>query len=168
MYTLAVIQLKTGLLVFIFVASAQLSAQDTLDEAQLSTLKPLVTNNSAPLVDNGPVLLQFWASWCHSCAGIMWDMDELLQTYSSIQYLAVSLDEDPKNAREYITRHALFEKYSDRYFHDENKQLAGQLGVETVPTILLISSNGDVMVRKTGHLNSQDKQDLVRAIKSGL
>jgi thiol-disulfide isomerase/thioredoxin len=150
--------IKTGLLIIVFLTSTALCAQDRLDNAQLKTLKPLVTNNNAAMVDDEPVLLQFWASWCYSCAGIMWDMDELMQIYSSLQYLAVSLDEDPQNARDYITKHALFEKYSDRYFHDENKVLAGQMGVETVPTILLISGNGEVLVRKTGHLNSKDKR----------
>jgi thiol-disulfide isomerase/thioredoxin len=163
-----VIPIKTGLLILILLASTTLSAQDRLDNTQLKTLKPLVADNSATMVGAEPVLLQFWASWCHSCAGIMWDMDELMQTYSSIQYLAVSLDEDPQNARDYIRQHALFEKYSDRYFHDENKVLAGQMGVETVPTILLIDGNGEVVVRKTGHLNSKDKQDLVSAMKTGL
>ena len=98
----------------------------------------------------------------------MFDMDELLRANQGIQYVAVSLDEERQDAHDYITRHALYEKYADRYFHDGGKSLSGELGVKTVPTILLLGRNGDVLVRKSGHLNSKDKQELSAGMKAAL
>lgn len=114
----------------------------------------------------GKLLLQFWASWCHSCGALMWDMDELVSRNSGIKYVAVSLDDDIAAARHYIRKHRLYEKYSDRYFIDSDKRLSESLGVATVPSIFLVDENGTILLRKSGHLNSADLQEFAAAIRS--
>lgn len=116
--------------------------------------------------DGETLLLQFWASWCHSCGGIMWEMDELVSQTSGLRYIAVSLDERPADAREYIRAHKLFEKYSDRYFVDADKELSASLGVTTVPTVLLVDAEGRILARKSGHLNSADLNELQAAARA--
>ena len=43
-------------------------------------------------------LIQFWASWCHSCGTILWDFDQLLSQHSTVEYIAVSIDEEATDA----------------------------------------------------------------------
>ena len=112
------------------------------------------------------LLLQFWASWCHSCSSLMWDMDELVTANDGVHYVAVSIDDVPDDARVYIRKHRLYEKYSDRYFLDSDKQLSQSLGVNTVPSIFLVDSDGTVLVRKSGHLNSADLRDFVTGMRN--
>lgn len=115
--------------------------------------------------DGEALLLQFWASWCHSCGALMWDMDELVSRNDGLQYVAVSIDDDLDAARVYIRKHGLFEKYHDRYFVDSGKALSTSLDVKTVPTVLVVNRDGDVLVRKSGHLNAADFQDIVTAAR---
>jgi thiol-disulfide isomerase/thioredoxin len=112
------------------------------------------------------LLLQFWASWCHSCGSLMWDMDELVTRNEGVHYIAVSIDDVPEDARVYVRKHRLYEKYSDRYFLDAGKKLSQSLGVNTVPTIFLVDSEGRVLVRKSGHLNSTDLRDFVSGMQN--
>lgn len=114
--------------------------------------------------DDEVLLLQFWASWCHSCGSLMWDMDDIASRYGRVRYIAVSLDDDVAAAKSYIRKHKLYSKYSDRYFVDGGKALSSSLDIETVPSILVVSSAGDVRLRKTGHLNSSDLRDIVAAV----
>ena len=95
----------------------------------------------------------------------MWDMDELTSRNEGVRYIAVSIDDDKDAARAYIRRHGLYEKYSDRYFVDAERTLSGVLGILTVPTILLIDSDGGVLVRKSGHLNAADYRDFTQAMQ---
>jgi thiol-disulfide isomerase/thioredoxin len=111
------------------------------------------------------LLLQFWASWCHSCGTIMWDMDQLVTQNPGLKYIAVSLDDDFDDARSYIRKHSLYEKYSDRYFFDSDKQFSVSIGVITVPTIVLVDEHGQILVEKIGHIGSVDLQDLVSAVR---
>ena len=111
------------------------------------------------------LLLQFWASWCHSCGTIMWDMDELVTQNPGLKYIAVSLDDEFDDARSYIRKHSLYEKYSDRYFIDSDKQFSESIGVITVPTIILVDEHGKILVEKIGHIGSTDLLDLVTAVR---
>ena len=116
-------------------------------------------------VDGEILLIQFWASWCHSCGSIMWDMDDLVSRYGHVKYIAVSLDDQATDATRYIRQHPLYKKYRGRYFIDSTKRIAGVLDVATVPTLLLVDSNGRILVRKHGHLNSADLKDFAVAMQ---
>ena len=148
-------------------ASLLIGAQPSIDKLPFSQLQPLGdTPSNTAVISEKPLLLQFWASWCHSCSAIMFDLDELLQKYPDTDYLAVSLDEKQVDAKQYISKHKLYQKYNDRYFIDEGKILATKLGVETVPTIILIDAAGNEVVRKSGHLNSADLQQFSAGMKA--
>ncbi len=115
--------------------------------------------------DDELLLLQFWASWCHSCGSLMWDMDEIASRGKRVKYVAVSLDDDREAAATYIRKHQLFPKYSDRYFLDSSKSLSSALDIQTVPSIVLVNASGDVLLAKSGHLNSTDLNDIVTVIR---
>jgi thiol-disulfide isomerase/thioredoxin len=154
--------LLTGLLL---AAPAALASADSVDFALLDDVLPIGEDTIDPRPAAGEVLLlQFWASWCHSCGSLMWDMDDIASRHENVRYIAVSLDDDADAARAYIRKHKLYSKYSDRYFVDAGKTLASSLDIETVPSILVVSVAGDVSLRKSGHLNSSDLRDIVTAI----
>ena len=136
-----------------------------LDYSLLEAADPIGDGAIEPRPDKGgTLLLQFWASWCHSCASLMWDMDERATDNAGVTYVAVSIDDAVADARNYIRRHRLYEKYSTRYFVDSGKALSGSLNVTTVPTILLVDAEGNVLVRKSGHLNGADLREFVMAM----
>lgn len=155
-----------ALAVSLFATQGTFADDATLDFDLLGRIAPLGGSTAAaePPAD-GPLLLQFWASWCHSCGALMWDMDEIVSRHEQLEYLAVSLDEDAEAAENYVRKLALAEKHAGSYFLDAEKALAASLGVETVPSILLVAPDGEVLVHKSGHLNSTDLHDLVSAIE---
>lgn len=138
----------------------------TIDFGLLNEISPLGSASEVPDVPaDGVLLLQFWASWCHSCGSLMWDMDEIVSANDSVSYLAVSLDDESEAASQYIRKHKLYGKYKDRYFIDLDKALSASLDIQTVPSILVVSPGGAVLVHKSGHLNSTDLHDIANAIR---
>jgi len=146
------------------VAVAAVSDDDRLPLAQLQSLGH--SDGYVAKFQGKPVLLQFWASWCHSCSSIMFDLDKLLKLYPDTDYLAVSMDEERDDALQYIQKHALYKKYNDHFFLDYDKILATKLGVETVPTVILFDAERNEVVRRSGHLNSNDLLQLSAGMKS--
>ena len=150
--------------------SAAGMAADTKQRLDFDLLNEPVAISATPADPrpgtNEVLLLQFWASWCHSCASLMWDMDELVSQNAGVNYIAVSLDDEFSDAKDYIIKHKLYDKYSDRYFVDSDKRLSVSLGVETVPSIMLVDGDGNILVRKAGHLNGADLRDFVTAIRT--
>lgn len=119
-----------------------------------------------PAAQQVPVLLQFWASWCHSCGGLMWELDRLAAAHPQVPYLAVSIDADRRDA-ERATAHPLHAQHPDRYLHDGDGALARRLAVQVVPTLVVLDASGRERLRHVGHVNSTDLQRL-RAVLAGL
>ena len=122
------------------------------------------TKSGAETGDAERVLLQFWASWCHSCGSIMWDLDELVARKSNVRYMAVSVDEERSAAQAYLEKHPLYDRHSERYFFDDGGRLASALDVDTVPNIFVLDGDGNILEHRTGHLNSSDLQALSVAL----
>jgi thiol-disulfide isomerase/thioredoxin len=149
-------------------ASPCVAGNARVDFDLLDGIQPLGEAGAVPdAPTDGVLLLQFWASWCHSCGSLMWDLDDILSANAGVSYLAVSLDEESEPAASYIRKHKLYDKYKDRYFIDLDRTLSTSLGIETVPSILVVAPGGDILLYKSGHLNSTDLGEIVGAIRQG-
>jgi thiol-disulfide isomerase/thioredoxin len=106
-----------------------------------------------------PVLLQFWASWCNSCGGLLWDIDRLLAGFPSIGYFAVSIDAELADARKIVV-HPLYGRVPTRFAHDSAGDLQRAFDIRVSPSLLLLDADGAVQWRHVGHVNSDDLQRL--------
>ena len=157
-----------GIIVAMLLALPAVAGNARVDPGLFDKIEPLGDAGATPHAPvDGVLLLQFWASWCHSCGSLMWDMDDIVSANDGVTYLAVSLDDERGPAASYIRKHKLYDKYKDRYFIDTDKALSTSLGIETVPSILVVSPAGNVLLQKSGHLNSSDLNDIVGAIRQG-
>jgi thiol-disulfide isomerase/thioredoxin len=155
-------------IVAMLLASPGVAGNARIDFGLFEEIEPLGDASAAPDAPAaGVLLLQFWASWCHSCGSLMWDMDDIVSANDGVSYLAVSLDDERGPAARYIRKHRLYDKYKDRFFIDTGKALSTSLGIETVPSILVVGPAGDILLQKSGHLNSSDLNDIVGAIRQG-
>lgn len=138
-----------------------------VDLALLDGLDPLAAESAETRpAGTDLLLLQFWASWCHSCGALMWDLDEILSRRVGVGYLAISIDDDEAAARGYIERHGLFAKYRDRYFMDTDRKLSASLDISAVPVVMLVDSQGNVLASAFGHLNSTDLRNFANAMSN--
>lgn len=103
----------------------------------------------------GPWLIQFWASWCRSCSEVFYDASKLRSKFN-IRYITVSLDENPNHASSYIGRHPLKDTLIGSSFSDAAGTFSNKWKVESVPTLLVIGSNGKELARLEGHYSDAE------------
>jgi thiol-disulfide isomerase/thioredoxin len=103
------------------------------------------------LLVTGPVVLNFWATWCRPCRI---EMPHLQRIYTELEpagvhFAAVSLDQAkhiPK-VKEYVSK----QKISIPVYHDTDYALAKLFRVMGIPTTVLLDQDGEVHHRTRGY-----------------
>ncbi len=107
-----------------------------------------------------PVLLDFWATWCGPCQMEVPIVDRIAQRYGSqgLTVVGVNTSDEAGNAAPYAKRHHL----SFPIAYDEGQHAAAAYGVETLPTLVLISKTGEVVAVHRGIASDSELDDLVK------
>ena len=100
------------------------------------------------------VLLNFWASWCPPCRAEMPSMGKLSQALDGTDFvmLPVNVGENNRTVKRFI------EKFSIGFpvYFDETAAGAADIGVNTLPTSLMINRDGKVLSVVNGSLDWDD------------
>jgi peroxiredoxin len=96
------------------------------------------------------VVVAFWASWCGPCR---LEMPSLIQFYkknhsdsSDFEILAVSIDENPREASNFATA----QKLNFPVLLDPAQKMATDYEVEGIPTMFVIGKDGKIIFGHTG------------------
>lgn len=108
---------------------------------------PLVLDS---LRARGPVILDFWATWCKPCAAASAGLEGLYRRYApnGVTVVGISVD-GPRNfskVRPFVREHGLTFPIA----LDEDGDLQGRLQVQSVPTTVLVDTAGFVVRRVEG------------------
>ncbi len=89
------------------------------------------------------VVLHFWASWCGPCRRELPDIQALHLELAKRggRVVAVSIDEDPRNAADFAARYAP----SLPIYHDLPTGIAKALDLPALPYTVVLDRNGSVM-----------------------
>jgi thiol-disulfide isomerase/thioredoxin len=108
-------------------------------------------------LNKGPVLINFWATWCAPCKKEMVHLNILQKKYSKegLSILAVSTDSQKSlsKVRSYIRTR----KYSFDIILDPNEQLFKRMNASIMPTDILIGKDGKILWRHYGYLPGDEK-----------
>ena len=104
------------------------------------------------------VLVQFWASWCVGCDRTMRMMQLWKQKHRlDVNYVTVSVDDSIADADRFFSdKSPSFQAFKKFSYFDMDAHLATELGVSAVPSTLLISADGKILYRITGHPSVKD------------
>jgi cytochrome c biogenesis protein CcmG/thiol:disulfide interchange protein DsbE len=103
------------------------------------------------LLDEGPLVLDFWATWCRPCRVEMPKIQKIYEELAGekVHFAAVSLDtRQSKNRVEaYIRQNAV----SIPVYRDPEGRLARKFKVTAIPTTILIDQRGEVAYQTRGY-----------------
>src|SRR5690606_7571287 len=94
------------------------------------------------------VAIHYWASWCEPCKQDMEQLRDLLARYGRKKFAVagVNLDDNPRAAATFLQQ----QKMSWPQLHDAGgleSNLAKQMGIFTLPVMLLVDEQGKVINR---------------------
>ncbi|MAD47293.1 MAG: redoxin [Oceanospirillaceae bacterium] len=127
----------------------------TLFSRLLATVAALLLSFSALAADinfdqlKGKVVyLDFWASWCGPCRDSFPWMEAMHKKYAAqgLEIIAVNLDQEPELAQKFLKQYAP----DFRIEYDAKGEMAGQFGVDTMPTSFVIGRDGKARKKHKG------------------
>jgi cytochrome c biogenesis protein CcmG/thiol:disulfide interchange protein DsbE len=96
------------------------------------------------------LVVSFWASWCGPCRMELPELEAFYEKYhaeGTFEVLAISTDEDPKEAERYVRE----SKLSFPVLWDENGKTEDAFRVESIPKLFVIDENGKVIFAEDGY-----------------
>jgi thiol-disulfide isomerase/thioredoxin len=122
---------------------------DTVPDFKLPDLdnKPVQLKN---LLQRGPVLIDFWATWCKPCVKYFPVLQSWHEKYGAAGLAVIAINEDGPRSLAKVKPFARSLNVSFTILVDENSEVMRRLRVQNLPASLLIARDGTVSARHTG------------------
>ena len=116
------------------------------------------------ILKDGPVLINFWASWCAPCKKEMRYLNRFQKKYDNFTVIAISEDKTRSFSR--VKSIIRSNNYNFIIGLDPNGLLFKQLGAHVVPTNILIDIDRTILWQHEGYLPGDEKIMELEIIKA--
>ena len=110
------------------------------------------------LLEEGPLLVDFWATWCAPCKKEMIFLEEFHQKYNEegFQVLAISTD-SPKSMSK-VKSYIRAKRYTFMVGLDPNQEIAKKMNALLMPTTLILNKDRKVSWYHQGFIPGDEKE----------
>ena len=115
----------------------------------------------------GPVLINFWATWCSPCKKEMVYLDKFERKYKDEGLSILSISVDSQKSLSHVRSYIRANDYIYDVFLDPNRQVFKKLNGNLMPTNVLIDSEGKVLWRHYGYIPG-DEENMDLQLRSAL
>jgi len=118
----------------------------------------------ATLAADGPVLLDFWATWCSPCRRSLPHYQRLAEAYAEAGLRVITVSQDTPRLRRRIAPTLESIGVSLPVLLDPQEELGRELGVLSLPTTFLVAKGGEISMGHLGFVDG-DEVELERQIR---
>ncbi|MFL3052353.1 MAG: TlpA disulfide reductase family protein [Candidatus Neomarinimicrobiota bacterium] len=119
-------------------------------------------------LNDGPVLINFWATWCGPCKKEMLHLDRLSKEYKKEGFSILSISIDTQRSLSEVKRFVRSKKYAFEVFVDPNQQIFKKLNGNIMPTNVLIDQDGQVVWMHYGYMPGDEiimEKEIIELLK---
>lgn len=110
------------------------------------------------LLEKGPVLVDFWATWCKPCIKAFPELEAMYQKYKDKGLTVVGINTDGPRSQAKVKPFVDNLKISFPILVDLNGDVMRQYRVMVLPTTFLIAPDGKILKTSTGYLPRKMKK----------
>lgn len=104
------------------------------------------------LIKQGPVLLDFWATWCSPCLKEMVHLQRFHEQYEGYGLTILTINQDDPKSLSKVRSTVKSKKFTFKVALDPNGKVAKRLNAKLMPTTILVDMDGVIRWMHQGYL----------------
>ena len=108
------------------------------------------------LVKDGPLMIDFWATWCVPCKKVMKFLNEYHQEFEEEKFKVLMINTDSPRSVSKVKSYVRSQDYKFFIGMDPNKSISKKLNGLVMPTLILVDKGGEVVWRHQGYLPGEE------------
>ena len=141
---------------FLIILSTSLAEDDDIGNI-IPNLKIRLLDGSKTtiheLVQDGPLMIDFWATWCVNCKKLMKYLDQYHQDFTDDGFKVLMINTDTPRSIGKVKSYVRAQDYKFHIGMDPNKVISKKLNGMVMPTMILVDKGGEVKWRHQGYLS---------------
>ena len=135
-------------------------SKETANENIIPNLKLKMLDGSKTtiheLVKDGPIMIDFWATWCVPCKKVMKFLDQYHQEYADEGFKVLMINQDTPRSIGKVKSYIRSQNHQFLVSLDPNKALAKKLNGLVMPTLILVDKGGAIKWRHQGYVPGEE------------
>tara|TARA_B100001250_G_C19697108_1_gene743072 strand:+ start:50 stop:562 length:513 start_codon:yes stop_codon:yes gene_type:complete len=121
------------------------------------------------LVKDGPIMIDFWATWCVPCKKVMKYLDQYHQNYADKGFQVLMINQDTPRSIGKVKSYIRSQNHQFLVSLDPNQSIAKKLNGLIMPTLILVDKGGAIKWRHQGYVPGEEVEiqkqieDLIKA-----
>ena len=108
------------------------------------------------LVEDGPLMIDFWATWCVPCKKVMKFLNDYHQEFEQENFKVLMINTDSPRSVGKVKSYVRSQDYKFLIGMDPNKSISKKLNGLVMPTLILVDRGGEVVWRHQGYLPGEE------------
>jgi thiol-disulfide isomerase/thioredoxin len=108
------------------------------------------------LIARGPLIIDFWATWCAPCMAEFRAIEKLVKKYGDGKPTVLAISEDGPSEAARVKQMAISKKWPFIVAMDNGRAIAQKFNVDAMPTLFLIGGDGKIRLSTRGYVTGDE------------